>query len=641
MAKSKQLNTETVAKLTAQLGNLLARHNLGIPADAQPKLGESFEIFLLGAGDIAAAAQPGGGLANVIRRTSHWHHQIIANGKALGFARSTEPSSTQSEWSVQKLFASNLASEIATAVDRIDRERPEDDAEARLVFVPSYHLHAFLLESPRGSEVLVVDSHYSESGLEAGQFYAETEFLKRLSGVPRIRGLVRRKMAKVNITPQNVLLTEMQRATFRAQDDQGAPLPVTWTITPSSVGTIAPAGTSPASITYTAPQQISSAQAITITANAAGGSASTTIFLAPISVQIIPASVQLRHTQVQQFKAIVSGDPANNVTWNLSPGLGSITADGLYTPDPSLVDPAVVRLTAISALGNKTANATLTLIPPPWRGWKRNLLGFYLIGVFSIVFLLVPLWPPSPPDPNLTKARQDAQTNVETDTRNEKLLQDGLDKGKDLPKTSIDNLTAEIAKVREKKEQDDKLLEAAKKAESASVDLVARPGTSWLENRPGVTLPRDVDLLFLVLIGGALGAFLHSARSFTSFVGNEEIKSSWAWWYYLHPFLGAILALAFYMAVRGGFLAITAGSSIKTLDLNPFALTSVAVLVGMFSKIATTKLGEVFETMFQSSNPKNLKNPLGSTTQPSGGMGPGTKGTSIAPPLSPGGGGPR
>ena len=429
-------------------------------------------------------------------------------------------------------------------------------------------------------------------------------------------------MANLNITPQSILLTEMQSATFEAADAQGAPLQVTWTITPSSVGTMAPPGAPSASITYTAPQQITDAQAITITATAAAGSASTTVFLTPISVQIIPASLQLRHTETQQFKAIVSGDPANRVTWNVSPGLGTITADGLYTPDPSLFDPAAVRVTAISTLGNKTASATVTLVPPPWRGWKRNLIGFYLLGVFSLVFLLVALWPPSPPDPKLTNEREDAQKKD--------------DAAAEAVKTKPDDLNLQTAK-----KQADKDLEDAKIAECSSGDSVACPGASLLKSRPGVTLPRDVDLLFLVLIGGALGAFLHSARSFTSFVGNEEIKSSWAWWYYLHPFLGAILALAFYMAVRGGFLAITAGSSIKTLDLNPFALTSVAVLVGMFSKIATTKLGEVFETMFQSSNPKNLKNPLGSTTQPSGGMGPGTKGTSIAPPLGPGGGGPR
>lgn len=446
-------------------------------------------------------------------------------------------------------------------------------------------------------------------------------------------------MANLNITPQNVLLTEMRSATFEAADAQGAPLQVTWTITPSSVGTIAPAGAPSASITYTAPQQLSDAQAITITATAAAGSASTAVFLTPISVRIIPESLQLRHDQLQQFKAIVSGDPANNVAWILSPGLGTITANGLYTPDPSLIDPAVVRVTAISTLGNKTVSATVTLVPPPWRGWKRNLIGFYLLGVFSLVFLLVALWPPSPADPKLKKEREEAQAKVETDAKNLKIAQDAVDGGQTLPKDRLDNLKAELAKDQEQKKQDDKVLADAKIVESASADAVARPGASVLESRPGVTLPRDVDLLLLVLIGGALGAFLHSARSFTSFVGNEEIKSSWAWWYYLHPFLGAILALAFYMAVRGGFLAIATGASVNTLDLSPFGLTSLAVLVGMFSKIATTKLGEVFETMFQASKPKNLKNPLGSTTQPAGAMGPGPKVTSISPTSGPAAGG--
>jgi len=101
------------------------------------------------------------------------------------------------------------------------------------------------------------------------------------------------------------------------------------------------------------------------------------------------------------------------------------------------------------------------------------------------------------------------------------------------------------------------------------------------------------------------------------------------------------LALTFYMAIRGGFLAITTGTSVKTLDLSPFALTSVAVLVGMFSKIATKKLSEIFETMFQPSKPGNLKNPLGSTNPLGAGMGNAPKVTLIAPTSGPAvGGGP-
>lgn len=90
----------------------------------------------------------------------------------------------------------------------------------------------------------------------------------------------------------------------------------------------------------------------------------------------------------------------------------------------------------------------------------------------------------------------------------------------------------------------------------------------------GVSLPREIDFLFLVLIAGALGAFLHSARSFTAFAGEGTLKSSWMWWYWLHPFLGAALALAFYLAVRGGFLVVATGA-VKTSDLSPFAIVAL------------------------------------------------------------------
>ena len=123
-------------------------------------------------------------------------------------------------------------------------------------------------------------------------------------------------------------------------------------------------------------------------------------------------------------------------------------------------------------------------------------------------------------------------------------------------------------------------------------------------------ISREVDLLVIVLLAGALGSFLHAARSFTEFLGNERLRSSWAWWYCLAPFTGSVLALIFYAAVRGGFLVINAGSTNKTPDLNAYGIASVAAIVGMFSKEATTKLGDLFKTLFQSEKSKEAKDPL-------------------------------
>ncbi len=195
-------------------------------------------------------------------------------------------------------------------------------------------------------------------------------------------------MAKVNITPQNIQLTEMKSAAIACQDELGQPLQATWAIAPAGIGTLTPVGVLSPSVTYTAPQQISTAQTVVVTATVGTDNSSATVFLTPITVQIVPAAVQLKPTQPQQFTAIVAGDPTNKVMWGLSPQVGRITPDGLYTPDPKLVDSASVKVNAISALGSRTAEASVTLVPLPWSGWKRNVLGFYLLGIFCLVFLL-------------------------------------------------------------------------------------------------------------------------------------------------------------------------------------------------------------------------------------------------------------
>jgi cobalamin biosynthesis Mg chelatase CobN len=127
---------------------------------------------------------------------------------------------------------------------------------------------------------------------------------------------------------------------------------------------------------------------------------------------------------------------------------------------------------------------------------------------------------------------------------------------------------------------------------------------------------RELDLLLLVLLAGSLGSFLHLAQSYSEFVGNRTLKSSWAWWYSLGPFIGAGLALVFYAAIRGGVMAVSTGSNAKASELNPFGLVSVAAMVGMFSKPATIKLGEVFDTLFKSDKAKESKDPVVGDTPP-------------------------
>jgi len=113
--------------------------------------------------------------------------------------------------------------------------------------------------------------------------------------------------------------------------------------------------------------------------------------------------------------------------------------------------------------------------------------------------------------------------------------------------------------------------------------------------REAVKLSDDARLMLIVLATGALGSYVHSATSFVSYVGNRRLRLSWAWWYLLRPLIGLALALIFYFVIRGGLLSATANPE----ELSVYGVAAVAGLVGMFSKQATDKLREVFDTLFR------------------------------------------
>jgi hypothetical protein len=110
-----------------------------------------------------------------------------------------------------------------------------------------------------------------------------------------------------------------------------------------------------------------------------------------------------------------------------------------------------------------------------------------------------------------------------------------------------------------------------------------------------LTLDPDAAWVVLVVITSALGSYVHAATSFTTYVGNRTLVASWMWWYALRIFIGIALAVIFYLAVRGGLLAAQADAG----DVNPYGVAALAGLVGMFSKQATDKLKEVFDTLFR------------------------------------------
>jgi hypothetical protein len=441
----------------------------------------------------------------------------------------------------------------------------------------------------------------------------------------------------VNISPQSVLLTSGQAVTFEAVDTGGQP--VSWTLNPP-IGTLAtPAnGTQAPSATYVAPPLVSSAQTIALIASTGNESASATISLTADAIAIVPAKVDLKADQSQQFVAILAtapvpmGSAREETIWILSPPLGTLEQTGLYKAPHEIPESTTINIIATTPTLGKQAVAVINLASPPWQGFGVQLLGGYLLLVFSLVFLMLGLWPPSLPSPDTArvnridaeKALDDATTRLETKAKaaEDAASQLQVESNKQVQSTGTPGTKAggnaaslETAKAKAIS-ADDAFRQAKETRDFAQKDLSKKRSDEETVNAPNVhtklagKINRELDLLLLVLLAGSLGSFLHIAQSYSEFIGNRTIKSSWAWWYSFRPFIGAGLALVFYAAVRGGFMAVSTGSNAKATELNPFGLVSVGAMVGMFSKAATVKLGEVFDTVFKAGSTPKSKDPV-------------------------------
>ena len=132
----------------------------------------------------------------------------------------------------------------------------------------------------------------------------------------------------------------------------------------------------------------------------------------------------------------------------------------------------------------------------------------------------------------------------------------------------------------------------------------------------------EVRLLLVVLIAGVLGGLLHVIRSLFWYVGQRDLRWSWVLMYVLLPFAGALLGLAFYLIIRGGFFPMA-----KANESNPIGFAALAMLIGLFSAQAGLKLKVIFETVFSAPAP-------GANAQPQKPVESGPTGGGTAPKIT-------
>jgi hypothetical protein len=117
------------------------------------------------------------------------------------------------------------------------------------------------------------------------------------------------------------------------------------------------------------------------------------------------------------------------------------------------------------------------------------------------------------------------------------------------------------------------------------------------------SLDLEIRLILTAAAAGALGAILHALRSLTVFVGNRTLVSSWVFWYLIQPLTGMLAAVIFFFVLRATPLL----GSPPQIGKAFFSIAAISALVGMFSDRATLKLSDVFDKVFRSKSPFELR----------------------------------
>ena|SRR5215471_1496914 len=116
-------------------------------------------------------------------------------------------------------------------------------------------------------------------------------------------------------------------------------------------------------------------------------------------------------------------------------------------------------------------------------------------------------------------------------------------------------------------------------------------------------VPADIRLFISVIAAGALGSLVHGLTSFSDYVGNDRLTTRWIWWLILRAPIGIALSLLFYLLLRGGLVSPSSGGNMNAALLNPYGVAAISAMAGMFSKQATDKLAEIFDTLFRTREP--------------------------------------
>jgi hypothetical protein len=126
-------------------------------------------------------------------------------------------------------------------------------------------------------------------------------------------------------------------------------------------------------------------------------------------------------------------------------------------------------------------------------------------------------------------------------------------------------------------------------------------GQAWNTDAELVFTNPEIRLIIFSTFFGVIGASVHGIGSLTAWISTRKLEGGWEIWYLTRPPIGAALALITYLILRAGFVS---GGPTAISD---FGVAAISALVGLMQDEMTTKLRDIFDTLFGIKKPSHEK----------------------------------
>jgi hypothetical protein len=216
--------------------------------------------------------------------------------------------------------------------------------------------------------------------------------------------------------------------------------------------------------------------------------------------------------------------------------------------------------------------------------WKLALVIYFFVLIVVSVYILIYIW--NPVEGSLRRL------NIENVTTNSPLKNETI--------TTVINDTAIKTQVTTTTSLEGN---TTKRFENTSVMPITG---RWFNTDPdSLFTNREIRLIILTSIFAILGSSAHGIASVTTWIGQNKLERSWAAWYFVRPPIAIAIAIMIYLTFRAGF--VTGGASV----VSDFGVAAIGALVGLLTDEATTKLRDIFDTLFGIKKPDEEKGDVG------------------------------